>query len=272
MKSRYLHALLTASLLLRFPAAAQDSARSSQTLDGVLLDDAAAFWGDAGKVFCAPARFGGREWATANLALTATVLLFTTDASIRSFAERNHSRLADDAFEAGRQYGQNLNVLLISGGIYMGGLLLNHEHVRTTGRMVLESALFAGAITTVLKSVTGRSRPDAQEGPYRLRGVQFSAERLSLPSGHATLAFAVSSVLSNRIHNVFASVGLYTLAVVTALSRVYHDDHWLSDTFLGSVVGTSVGITISSREDSPPPSTAFRIFPLPAGVRAEFRF
>ncbi len=71
-----------------------------------------------------------------------------------------------------------------------------------------------------------------------------------MPSGHSTVAFAVSSVLANRINNTFASIGLYTLAGITALSRVYHDEHWASDVLLGSAVGYFIGDFISSKRNN----------------------
>ena len=35
----------------------------------------------------------------------------------------------------------------------------------------------------------------------------------------------------------WATVGLYTLATATGLSRVYDNQHWVSDVFLGAAVG-----------------------------------
>ncbi len=270
MRLQYVTLVLASCLLYNPPACSQDSSGNHSAFTGVLSDDFTAFWSDAGSIFTAPLRFDGHDWVMTNLTLAGTTLLFTTDASVRSFAQRNHSDLADHLADVGEQYGRNINVLLISGGLYLGGLFLQEGDVRTTGRMVFESALFAGTVTTVLKSLSGRSRPALGEGELRFRGMQFSDERLSLPSGHATLAFAVSSVLSNRIHNTFASVGLYALATVTAWSRVYHDDHWLSDTFLGAVIGTTVGCTISAGKRSGGGTTSFRVTPLPSGVRVEF--
>lgn len=245
----------------------QDSLRGHHSLVEILSQDGTGLATDARKIFGAPLRFQGREWITTNLAFAGTLLLFTTDASVRTFAQRHHSRFGDDLTTAGEQYGRNLNVLLISGGIYLGGLFLKDESMRTTGRMAIESAVFAGVVTTVFKSLLGRSRPYLNEGAYDFRAMQFSDDRLSLPSGHATLAFALSSVLSNRIDNTMASVGLYSLATLTAVSRVYHDDHWISDTLLGAVIGTSIGCTISSNTHPEEEQATFRISLLPAGIQ-----
>jgi membrane-associated phospholipid phosphatase len=73
------------------------------------------------------------------------------------------------------------------------------------------------------------------EGNVRFHWLQFSDKYLSFPSGYSKVAFALSSVLSERIHNTAVSIGLYSLAGMTALARVYHDEHWFSDVFLGAV-------------------------------------
>ena len=112
--------------------------------------------------------------------------------------------------------------------------------------MVLESVVYAGMITTILKSLIGRSRPYTNEGANFYQPIQFNTAHTSLPSGHSTVAFAISSVLSNRIHNTYASIGLYSLAALTSVSRVYHDDHWASDVILGSAIGYFVGTFISN--------------------------
>ena len=264
-------ALSLALLWQTNPALCQDTLKNRDAVASILSEDINEFWHDAGRIFGAPLGFHEREWMTTNLAFTGTTLLLAADPSLRSLGERNHTLLNDHLSDIGEQYGRNINVLLITGGIYLGGLLFKDEGVRTTGRMAVESALFAGLVTTVFKSLIGRSRPYEREGAYKFNGWQFSDGRLSLPSGHATLAFAVSSLLAKRIKSPYASVVLYALATVTALSRVYHDDHWVSDTFLGAVIGTSVGCTISSVENSRIDSTLFHILPIPSGLRVELK-
>ena len=41
----------------------------------------------------------------------------------------------------------------------------------------------------------------------------------------------------------------YIPAVLTALSRVYHDKHWTSDVFLGGLIGFTVGSWVTSIHD-----------------------
>ena len=90
------------------------------------------------------------------------------------------------------------------------------------GPKVLLPVALSGIITGGLKKLTGRLRPD-------------KSDRDSFPSGHASVAFAFAAV--SQGHKGI----LYVLALLTAVSRVYHRRHWPSDVLVGSLLGLSVG-------------------------------
>ena len=48
-------------------------------------------------------------------------------------------------------------------------------------------------------------------------------------------------MLAERIDNIYASIGLYGLAGLTAYQRIYSDNHWISDIFLGAAAGIAIG-------------------------------
>ena len=233
--------------------------------------DARLALGTAEKVFTAPLHFKSEQWIATGAIVGGTALLFAVDEPIRSFAQRNQSQFGDDAAAVGNFYGGTLNALVTSGAIYVGGLAFHDKGVRVTGLMLLESLTIAGVITSGVKVLAGRSRPYSEGGAGRFRGFQFRNESMSLPSGHSTVAFALSTVLAGRIRSTPATVGLYSLAALTAAARVYTDEHWVSDTFLGAAIGTVVGnAVIHLNEESE--TTGLRLTPLPAGLRAELIF
>jgi len=238
----------------------------------IILSDAAHVLHDAGQIFGAPLHFNETQWLVAGSILAGTAILFTVDESARSLAQRNHSRVGDDVFEFGREYGREVYGLSASIGLYAGGLIFKDESVRETGVMLFESIAMAGVITSVLKSVLGRSRPYTEEGAVHFRGFQFKTETTSLPSGHTTVAFAVSSVLAGRIKNTFATIGFYSLATLTATSRVYHDAHWVSDNFLAAAIGTFVGLALLDIHEPENKQVTIRLLPDGLGMRAELVF
>jgi membrane-associated phospholipid phosphatase len=216
--------------------------------------------------------FDDRAWLTAGAVLGGAVLLMPLDEPMRTIRFRNMSPAGDDLFEIGRQYGREIYGLALSGGLYIGGLTFSDRELRTTGIVLFESIVFAGITTTIVKGLTGRSRPYLEEGQYTFRGFEFENDRNSFPSGHSTVAFSVSTALSARLKNSYATICLYSLATLTAVSRVYTDDHWLSDTFLGAVIGTVVGRAVVGLHEGRADRTSIHLTPTPRGLRLTYIF
>lgn len=97
-----------------------------------------------------------------------------------------------------------------------------------------------------LKLLIDRPRPLADFAELIASGtvsvyVMFEPLRqLSMPSGHATLAFASAMALA-RLHRRYAVLFLSAAALV-ALSRVYVGAHFPSDVLVGAAVGVSVAV------------------------------
>jgi undecaprenyl-diphosphatase len=84
----------------------------------------------------------------------------------------------------------------------------------------------------------------------------------SLPSGHATVAFACATVLALQVPRLAAP--LYALAALIAFSRVYVGVHYPVDILAGAMLGLVVGIAtarggrllrhVGQREATAPPT------------------
>lgn len=200
--------------------------------------------------FTAPVRFSSTDWIKAGAVVLTTTAFMPVDKDIRKEFQNKHDDTKNKIADIGSAYGHIITPVIIGGGIYSYGLFFKDDYVRETGRMVFEAVLYSGIITNVTKIISGRSRPYTERGPYFYNIFSLNEGSLSLPSGHTTVAFAMSSVLSNRIKNVYATIGLYTLSTVTALSRIYSDKHWASDVVIASAIGYFVGDYISSEKKS----------------------
>jgi len=134
-----------------------------------------------------------------------------------------------------------LGIILCAGLLRVKGLA---AHIYPRLAKVGESFLFlftsvglAGILTDIIKPILGRARPIelAREGLYGFHAFSFGATWNSMPSGHATTAFALAFVL----------IALFPpgrplwlmLAVLLAISRVMVNAHYLSDVVAGGVVG-----------------------------------
>ncbi|MBS1913688.1 MAG: phosphatase PAP2 family protein [Bacteroidetes bacterium] len=227
---------------------------------------------DAVLLFSRPARFDRTDWLLAGGSIAATGLGMTADDWMRNRFRGFHSTAMDHATDAGNSYGTPLPAAIVAGGLYLTGIVFDRPGVRRSGRHVVQSILYASVITVTLKTILGRHRPMLNQGPFVYSGPTVNDDFNSLPSGHTTLAFALSSTLAADIDNTWASIGLYGVATLTAASRIYADRHWFSDTILGAVIGTACGYGVVHLHDPDSKQTGLLLYPTINGIGATYRF
>jgi membrane-associated phospholipid phosphatase len=71
-----------------------------------------------------------------------------------------------------------------------------------------------------------------------------------MPSGHSTVAFILSTVLSRNVDSPVLKVIACLPAVLTFASRVYQDQHWTSDTFVGAAIGYFVATWVVDQHEN----------------------
>lgn len=273
MAQSFLRVLLVCAFVITIsPTILFSQQDTAQTGAGeILKSDGKTIYSDAKNIILSPLHFDGKEWIATGAVIGGVFVLMTTDQHTRDFAQRNQSDGAEKVLHIAGEYGVATYSVSLAGGLYVGGLAFDNNEIRETGLVLLEALGFAGAATTAGKMIFGRSRPFLEDGPHKFQPFQTRNEYLSLPSGDATVAFAASSALSERFDNVYASIGLYSLATLTAFSRVYYDQHWLSDTFAGAAIGTFMGISVARLHEHKG-EQSLHIYPTPDGLRAELTF
>jgi membrane-associated phospholipid phosphatase len=124
-----------------------------------------------------------------------------------------------------------------------------------------------------LRMTVGRARPYANEGNLSFNPFTVADKYASFISGHTWNAVGISVVLSRQINNRWASIGLGTLAFVTAVSRMYVDKHWLSDVIMGGAFGYYSANTIVDWHDQKQEAEKnFSLRPTPNGFLLMYRF
>lgn len=272
---KFFKAIIIVSLL-SLPSLQNSS--SAQTKDSNIVNtvgkDFKISFYDGICTFTSPARYSGTDWLKAGATILTTAAFMPFDKDIRKEFYKNHNNTKDKITDVGNGYGNLITPVVLGTGIYSYGLFFKDGYVRETGRMIFESVLFSGIITNAIKVVSGRSRPYTERGPDFYTMFTLDDGSVSFPSAHVTVAFALSSVLANRIHNTYASVGLYSLSTVTALSRLYSDKHWSSDVVLGAAIGYFVGDYISSdrKKCSSKCNVSCSIYPTISGLGMNLTF
>lgn len=253
---------------------------STRTIPSVIWDDISTAFSTVG--YAGNRLVSVQEYNVIHLGIATGLVAASTlgDESLRSDIQNSSLRTGtmDKAMEIANQYGDLAAPALLTVGLYGGGLLFDDEYIRTTGRMLGEALIIGGTLTTLGKYVIGRARPYLNEGHGSFSPFHWGDERWSFPSGHSTIAFTVSGVLSARIQRWWATAGLYGLAASTGFARMYKDKHWLSDVVLGAIVGSFATYTVVDAENERHStqkiqhSGVWRIMPIQTGLAITYIF
>jgi len=187
-----------------------------------------------------PLNISGNDVGKAFYNSLITASLFIIDQPIRDFAQDNQSNFNDGVF--GIDDYLNGEIGLIAGAVlYSGGFFSEHKQIRKMGLHSIETIFIASSITSFLKYSFGRSRPYNGRNHLDFGAFRGSKQEWkSFPSGHTTGAFAFASVMAMSIDNIIWKSAWYTGAALVGAARIYHNKHWLSDTFLAAIISYNV--------------------------------
>ncbi|MBI5561816.1 MAG: phosphatase PAP2 family protein [Deltaproteobacteria bacterium] len=150
----------------------------------------------------------------------------------------------------GSGLGNGLFLAAVSIVLYVIGIKSAKDQFKDAGKSGIFAVVLSGVAVNILKTAFERPRPGHATGAV-LRLLEhpslfdFSSVFNSMPSGHATAAFAfawVSARRAPRLAPVF-----YGLALCVAASRVYLGAHYPSDVVIGALVGTGAGWLITNK-------------------------
>ena len=196
---------------------------------------------DAVHVLSAPIHWSLGEWGLAAASIgTIAALGELGDVHLRYAVQKNKSGVLDDLTKVVEPFGTYYGWAVV-GAYGVVGFAFHDQEAKDTAFDAAMSALLSGAITDGLKVIVGRARPEQNLGAAHFD--PFGGDK-SFPSGHATMAFAVGSVIAAHSDQAWVKASAYSIASLVAFSRVYHDAHWSSDVAAGALIGTAVGETV----------------------------
>ena len=229
-----------------------------------------------GRTITSPLRWNSCDWWTAGGVITATGAAALLDNEVYSLMGRNQNHFNSRVSDVVVEYGSGATAVAMTGGMYIAGLAFENRWLRETSVLMASALTVSVATEFALKFAVGRARPYTGLGNSTFKPFNGKADFLSFPSGHTVVAFTLSTVLSERIKNIWASIGLYGLSTLVATSRMYTRHHWLSDVVFAGALSTFVARSVvhyyenGMREGSG--ATGLRIIPKPNGVMVVWRF
>lgn len=190
---------------------------------------------DTEDILTSPACWNPSDWLEASLITGIAVGLYTQDGKVKSWVQNHKNattqRLADDASNI---YTLSVPALAVFGAY---GYISSDEKAKTTFLLSTESLVISGFFVESLKYTTGRARPYTGDSHNTWYGFMTNDEYHSFPSGDASSAFAIATVVAIEYDNMIVPLLVYGASTLIALERIHNNDHWSSDVFVGSVIG-----------------------------------
>lgn len=192
-----------------------------------------------------PSKWDGNDWLRLGVMGAGSFLLIeTVDQPARDLALKDRSYFYSVPIEAGRMWGELYSPVVLFAGFAAHSLITKNTSTRKVAYEIGQASLYTGAITLILKTVIGRARPYMNEGTSSFHPFSFRDDYHSFSGGHTATAFVLSTVLSRNAGPTWLKIIAYLPAVFTPISRVYQDQHWMSDNFFGGALGYFVATWI----------------------------
>jgi membrane-associated phospholipid phosphatase len=228
--------------------AEKSSSESKEKQDSFLQ----AILKDEVEIFTSPFRMKGTDWLVwGSVALITGILIANDEVIYQNIKDyQNNHEWVDRISPVATKLGDGFVNLGIAGGFYLGGLILKNGKAIDTARLLVMTFVHTGIVVQFVKHLTGRQRPSYEDGKDYWYGPSGFFERYvgdiskydAFPSGHTITAWGTATVISEMYKDtVFVPVLCYSLATLVGFSRITEDTHWISDVFLGAVLGYAIG-------------------------------
>jgi len=207
-----------------------------------------------------PSIWDGNDWLRLGVISGATLLSMEVDQPVRDAVVKDRRYFYSVPIEGARMYGELYSPVVFFVGFAAHSLLANDKSTRKIAYEIGQASLYTGAITLLTKTAIGRSRPYMNEGNSRYRPFSSLLDKYhALPGGHTATAFVISTILSRNAGPTWLKVLAYLPAVITPISRVYQDQHWMSDNVFGGALGYFVATWVvdhHEKQDNQNPSAS----------------
>jgi membrane-associated phospholipid phosphatase len=199
---------------------------------------------DTREVFKTPTHWQKSDWRSVGLKAAIVVgSLAFLDKPVRDYVQEHKGDTTERIASAFEPFGAEYAIGALAGFAAFGKLANKPVARNVALDGTVSSLIAAGLIVPVLKELTGRSRPNAEQGAHDFN--PFSGAE-SFPSGHTTEAFALAASIAQNYDQGWIKGVAYGVAGLVGYARIEHDAHWLSDVAAGAFIGIGVAREVSA--------------------------
>ncbi|MFT4094878.1 MAG: phosphatase PAP2 family protein [Niabella sp.] len=194
-------------------------------------------WQDLKYTVSRPAHWQQKDWLKFSAIMGSVGTLMIFDKKIKSIALHNQNHFTNSVATTVEPMGNFYGMYLFP-AIYATGLITQNDKIQDFGLNGGKALVISTVIYTVSKKFIRRRRPDATETQFDY-ALPFSKRKYtSSPSGHTNTIFTVATAFAEQFHDKkWVAPVAYSIASLTAISRIYHNRHWSSDVLLGAALG-----------------------------------
>ena len=206
---------------------------------------------DLKQSFTKPFHMTGKDWGNVGKFALVVGAVSLADESIQKSAL--HLRNNNNGVAGVSKYVTNFGGMyeaytLAALGAY--GIIFKNEKMKTTTLLATQAYITAAAVESVVKLLTGRTRPSYYSpgieaepkffGPFAKGSVNSGHKKVSssFPSGHTSVAFAAATVYAMEYKDKpIVPIIAYSAATMIGLSRITENKHWTTDVLVGAALG-----------------------------------
>jgi hypothetical protein len=197
--------------------------------------------GDLRHVLSAPVRLTPKGTALAGLTAFGTLFLLNEDENYKDAFTDSKGDRSDRVYDRLGVLGRHVPEATAS--IYLLGYFLDDTDLKSRALGGLEAVAITALLTAGSGYIIGHKGPNDIDSSDEFE--PFSRYH-SMPDMSSSLVFSAASAFAYD-RPWHQSLIIYGIAAGTAASRIYHEEAWSSDVFLGSVLGTAIGRTVAAR-------------------------
>ena len=188
-----------------------------------------------------PFNWGAKDYTKIAAGFSLFTLAYTNDAKLYEFIQSNKGNFSDDLAWLGEKWGNGQFL----GGVYAQAGISSLVWPKNTDIKIffhkgMVSGFYTSATILFLKHLIQRKRPYMAANPYEFGKFWEKPHYHSLPSGHTAAAFNLATLIAHSTEKKVWGVLAYSLATLTAWSRVYDQKHWVSDVVFGGILSTAI--------------------------------
>jgi hypothetical protein len=195
---------------------------------------------DLDHILSAPFRLTQKGTAVAGMTVLTTLFFLDMDEEyLLDFSEERGDR---SRYAYGRLAVLGRHIPEVTAGLYLLGYFTGSDRLKSGALEGFEAVAITALLTASSAFIIGHAPPSAEVGSGEF---EWLSDYRSMPDINTALTFSLAGVLAYE-RGWFEQAAYFTIAAGVGAARLYDEEAWPSDVFLGAVLGTVIGRTVAS--------------------------